>query len=167
VNLSDVSIARKSTVCGPSQGAAAAHVAAALAIPHAQQGIVIAGSPAGSPIFVRDFGVQRSKQVTRAVTTLMALPLELQNKFLLLCLSMVPRLTYLLCVGPLDPSQGCMDEEVQTATRAIQEAGGELFGPSCHEQPKPSWAYPYALGDVAYPYCRTLSLAGPASCPQP
>jgi hypothetical protein len=57
----------------------------------------------------------------------MALPLELQNKFLLLCLSMAPRLTYLLRVGPLDLSQGCTDEEVQTAARAMQEAGGPLL----------------------------------------
>jgi hypothetical protein len=91
--------------------------------------MVIAGSPVGSPTFLRDSGRQRTKQVTGAVTTLKVLPLELQDKFLLLHISMILRHASLIYMGPLEPNRGCVVKEVKTAAHAIQETGGEQVGP--------------------------------------
>jgi hypothetical protein len=59
------------------------------------------------------------------VENLMELPLELQHKHLLLGLSLVPRLTYLMRIGPLDPEAGSMDASVREAAQVIQQAGAE------------------------------------------
>jgi hypothetical protein len=100
-----------------------------LSLPHEAKGIVVAGSPIGSPSFVQTFGRETVTAVMRKVEKLMELLLELQHKHLLLRLSMVPQLTYLLRTGPLDPDAGSMDASVREAARAIQQSGGDMAGP--------------------------------------
>jgi hypothetical protein len=106
--------------------------AAALAqkpsLPHEAEGIVVAGSPIGSPSFVQTFSSKTARLVIRKVEKLMELPLELQHKHLLLRLSMVPRLTYPLRTGPLDPDAGSMDALVREAARVFQQAGADMVG---------------------------------------
>jgi hypothetical protein len=55
---------------------AAAEVARKLGLPHASEGIVVAGSPIGSRGFVEAFGKEAAAQVTGVVPKLMQLPLE-------------------------------------------------------------------------------------------
>jgi hypothetical protein len=57
-----------------------AEVAKTLALPHAPEGIVVAGSQIGSRDFVEAFGRDKAAAVSRTVSKLMELPLELQNQ---------------------------------------------------------------------------------------
>jgi hypothetical protein len=109
---------------------AAAEVTNKLGLPHASEGIVVAGSPTGSHGFVEAFGNEGAAQVTGLVPKLMQLPLKLQHKHLLLRLSMIPRTTYLLRTGPLNPDEGRMDDSVQEAARCIRRAGASIAGDS-------------------------------------
>jgi hypothetical protein len=113
----------KCAVCSPSP-TAAAEVAKKLGLPHASEGIVVAGSPIGSRGFVEAFGKEAAAQVTGLVLKLMELPLELQLKHLLLRLSMVPRTTYLLRTGPINAVEGCMDDSVQEAASVTSRLMG-------------------------------------------
>jgi hypothetical protein len=107
----------------------AAALAQKLSLVHEAEGIVVAGSAISSPSFVQTLGSKTARSVIRKVEKLMELPLELQHKHLLLQLSMVPRLTYLLRTGPLDPDAGSMDALVREAARVFQQAGADMVGP--------------------------------------
>jgi hypothetical protein len=90
---------------------------------------VVAGSPIGSRDCVEAFGRDKAAVLSRTVSKLMELPLELQNQHLLLRLSMVPRTTYLLRAGPIDKGAGCMDDAVRDAALRIAKAGADIVGP--------------------------------------
>jgi hypothetical protein len=109
---------------------AATEVARKLGLPHASEGIVVAGSPIGSRGFVKALGKDAAEQATGLVPKLMQLLLELEHKHLLLCLSMAPRTTYLLRTGPVNPEERCMDDSVQDAARCIRRAGASMVGDS-------------------------------------
>jgi hypothetical protein len=130
----------------------AAEVAKKLGLPHAFEGIVAAGSLIGSRGLVEAFGKEAAAQVTGLVPKLMELPLELQHKHLLLRLSMVPRTTYLLRTGPLNPDEGCMDDSVQEAARCIRRAGGSIIGDSLTSLTAPEQILlPLRLGGCGFP----------------
>jgi hypothetical protein len=131
---------------------AAAEVAKKLGLPHASEGIVVAGSPIGSRGFMEAFGKGAAAQVTGLVPKLMELPLELQHKHLLLRLSLVPRTTYLLQTGHLNRDEGCMDDSVQEAARCIRRAGASILGNSLTSFTAPEQILlPLRLGECGFP----------------
>jgi hypothetical protein len=67
-----------------------------LGLPRAIHGIMVHGSPIGSRDFVEVFSRYKAAVVSRTVSNVVELLLELQNQHLILCLCMVPRTTYLL-----------------------------------------------------------------------
>jgi hypothetical protein len=94
------------------------------------------------------------------VEKLMELPLELQHKHLLLRLSMVPRLTYLMRTGPLDPAAGTMDASDREAARVIQQAGADMAGPFAGLTAEMQLGLPLRLGGCRLPIpSPTLSAA--------
>jgi hypothetical protein len=128
-----------------------AEVAKTLALPHAPEGIVVAGSSIGSRDFVEAFGRDKAAAVSRTVSRLMELPLELQNQHLLLRLSMVPRTTYLLRAGPIDIGAGCMDRAVRDAALCIAKAGADMVGPLFSPTAAEHIGLPLRLGGCGLP----------------
>jgi hypothetical protein len=138
----------------------AAALAQKLSLPHETESIVVAGSPIGSPGFVQAFGSKTAKAVMSKVEKLVELPLEQQHKHLLLRLSMVPRLTYLMRTGPLDPAAGTMDPSVREAARAIQQAGADMAGLFATLTAEMQLGLPLRLGGCGLPIpSPTLSAA--------
>jgi hypothetical protein len=129
----------------------AAEVAKKLGLPHASEGIVVTGSPIGSRGFVEAFD-KVAAQVTGLVPKLMELPLEPQQKHLILRLSLIPRTPYLLRTGPINPDEGCMDDSVQEAARCIRRAGGSIAGDSLTSFTVPEQILlPLRLGGCGFP----------------
>jgi hypothetical protein len=111
----------------------------------------VAGSPIGSPSFVQTFGSKTAEVVMSKVEELVEIPLELQHKHLLLPLSMVPRLTYLMRTGPLDPVAGSIDASVREAARVIQQAGADTAGPFATRMAEMQLGLPLRLGGCGLP----------------
>jgi hypothetical protein len=128
--------------------------------PHETEGIVVAGSPIGSPSFVQAFGSKTAKAVMSKVEKVMELPLELQHKHLLLRLSMVPLLAYLMRTGPLDPAAGTMFAFGREAARVIQQAGADMAGHFAILTAEMQLGLPLQLGGCGLPIpSPTLSAA--------
>jgi hypothetical protein len=117
---------------------AATEVTKKLGLLHETEGIAVTSSPIGSCGFVDAFGKEAAAKVTNLVPKLIELPLELQHKHLLLRPPMVPRTTYLLRTGPINPDEGCMDDSVQEAARCIRRAGASVVHRPQTDPPPPA-----------------------------
>ena len=108
--------------------AVGAETARLIGIPHAEEGIVAAGSPVGSPAFVRQTVQTAADKVLADLDELAALQvsaaLPTQDAFYILRASLVHRLGYLTRVCPVLPSVGDVDGLLERAETSIARQQG-------------------------------------------
>lgn len=101
-----------------------AEVAAALGIPHRVDGLVVAGTPIGSDEFVAASANKSSQAVCKVIEDLIALPLPLQDQFIVLRMSSQMRIAHLQRVTPWrllkDATLGLEDKASQAAFTIMQ-----------------------------------------------
>jgi Reverse transcriptase (RNA-dependent DNA polymerase) len=97
-------------------------LAADLGVAHSPDGIVAAGTPIGTHAFEAQHAASRADAACKLVDALRALPLRVQSQFLLLRLSLAPRLAHLLRTVEWEriaPSVRRLESEVHAAARSL------------------------------------------------
>jgi hypothetical protein len=75
---------------------AAEEVAQELGIGHAKAGMMVCGTPLVTPAFITPFLAEHTERTCSLTAALLALPLATQDRFLVLCSSLQPRMDHLL-----------------------------------------------------------------------
>ena len=119
---------------GPHAGAEA--FAREMQLQHKPDGIVVVGSPTGSPAFVEAHVLARAEEVVQQVDKLMALPLAAQSQFAILHASLSKRMAHLQRTVPwhqLAAGTRRVEQALLGAAAAVfrlEGAGGVVAGPA-------------------------------------
>ena len=121
-----------------------ADVAAALELPHRVDSLVVAGSLIGSDEFVAASANKSSQAVCKVIEDLIALPLPLQDQFIVLRMSAQMRIAHLQRVTPW---RLLKDATLGLEGKASQAAFTTMQRPPDDDVEKASSLCPFVLGE--------------------